>query len=243
MNKEQKRLLTLLEQHKISYDEYIILQSALNPKHNKFFLILKFLLNPFQTIMEFKAIIVGLLIILSLSFVAWKLNIRFSGIIGIEYVSANKYQHFKQFGMFQNFIELICIWLLASLLFILTSKILGAKFCRIIDFFAVTAIPKFTYLVLLTTFLYLKLSAPDLFIKSDLKLEATNQFIDLFMTIFFLSTIVWQLVLYFNGYKEASGLTGGKLWVGFIVSIGFSEIILFVLLKDFSWVLNTWTWF
>ncbi len=235
MNKDQKRLLSLLKEQKINRKEFILLNKAINSNH-LFISLIKFLFNPFGLITGLYAIIYGVVIMLCLSIVSWQVNIHFIGVV--SFIGHNKYQYFKYFGFMQNFIDLIIIWLLCSIVFISISKILKMKSYRIIDFFAFTALAKFPFLLWVTFFLIIKLLMPNVFIELDIHLNAIERFIPFIIQITIYFAIIWQFVLYFNAYKESSGFNGKKLWVGFILSMVFAEIIAIVLLKSLSNILS-----
>ncbi len=89
MHNNQARLLNLLDEHKITQDEYDILRQALNNKPKLVIRVCQFLINPYAKITTMYCLIIGLFIIVALAYVGYTFHANFSGFMGSGFF-ANK---------------------------------------------------------------------------------------------------------------------------------------------------------
>jgi hypothetical protein len=224
MTSENDRLVSLLKDKKITQDEFKLLSKALvqNTGARLFF---SLLINPYQKIAGVAALILGVGIILIISYLGSIAKIYFPGLLGILNSSMMKNPSIGTnflFLLYQNAV----IWLVLTLLFIVAAKICQQKSIRIIDFMGTVALSRFPYL-LLTGFLALMRVENPRFM--DVGMENGLQLKPSLLAISFSSVViicaVWHVVTYLYALKESSGLSGKKLWISFIACILIGEII------------------
>jgi len=80
---EKERIRKMLAEHKISAEDYKILLAALNAKHSKFNAIISLLINPFKKLAGLKAFIIGLVIILGMSYLGVTAKLYYSAVLDI----------------------------------------------------------------------------------------------------------------------------------------------------------------
>lgn len=224
MTSEQDRLLTLLKDNKITQDEYKLLSKALINKTAPRF-VFSLLINPYQKIAGMWALILGIGIILSISYLGSIAKIYFPGLLGILNASMIKNPNIETaflFLLYQNAV----IWLVLTLLFIVSAKICQQKSVRIIDFMGTVAFSRFPYLLLTAFLAIMRVMNPKFM---DVRMENGLQLKPSLLAITFSSVViicaVWHIVTYLNALKESSGLSGKKLWISFIACILMGEII------------------
>ncbi len=230
MNKEKALLGKMLATNKISIDDYSLLTAALDKKlssANSFSLI-----NPFQKIAGWRALAIGLVIMVLMSFLGVFANVYFDGILASTFASG-----FKNAKITPNFLFLIyenlLAWLCLTLFYIAAAKICKQKRIRIVDFFGTVALSRFPFLILVSTQAILALVKPNIFHYDPAKnYEFHFSFLILF-NLFWTFCYTWQIATYFFALKEASGLTGRKLWISFLISMLFCEMIGIIMTRMF----------
>jgi hypothetical protein len=225
MISEKERLTNLLKQNIITFDEYNILLAALDKKPARVKLIFSFLINPFQKIAGLRALIIGLVVILCMSYLGVIAKVYFPGILDVlnaALVKNPKASPTFFLLIYQNMIS----WLILSILFIITAKIFQPNKTRIIDFFGTVALSRFPYL-----FFVLFICIIDSINPNFLQVDASQGYPMHTSSLYALSKLVdgmcvgWQVVTYFSALQESSGLSGKKLWIGFIISMVAGYII------------------
>ncbi|MBN9289036.1 MAG: hypothetical protein BGO43_01675 [Gammaproteobacteria bacterium 39-13] len=224
MASENERLATLLKENKITQDEYKLLYKALEKPSSVRF-VLTLLINPYQKIAGLWAFVIGIGIILIISYLGSIAKIYFPGLLGILNASMIKSPKMGTdflFLLYQNTV----IWAVLTGLFILAAKFLQQKGVRIIDFMGTVALSRFPYLIL-TGFLALMRTVNPRFM--DVGMEQGLQLKPSILAVIFSSVViicaVWHIVTYLYALKESSGLSGKKLWISFIACILIGEII------------------
>ncbi|MBP9777662.1 MAG: hypothetical protein KBD25_00605 [Rickettsiaceae bacterium] len=233
MTKEQDRLLNMLNDRKITKEDYRLLSAAVDKKQLFLDRCFQNIINPFKKIAGLKALLIGIVIIFVMSFLAVIANVYILSPLSILNASAilnSKMQPNVLLLLYQNIIS----WLGLSGLFILVAFTFKQKGIRLIDFFGTVALAKFPYLILTLTFAILQIVNPGFMhidITQGLKIEhsMTSTLLISIMSI----CVIWQIVLYFHAFKESSGMTGAKLWIGFVVSIIISEMMMYPLTTIF----------
>jgi hypothetical protein len=227
MSKEKERLATMLRENKISEKDYQLLVEALDKKRSKVRQLLSLLINPFEKIAGYPALGFGLGLIVMMSYVGVLAKVYFPGIL--ECLNAAVVTHPKRE---LNFLLLLSqnlsSWLLLTVIFIVATKILTKQSIRIIDFFGTVALSRYPYLVLTGVIAIIQWLNP-----AFMHVDLTKGFPiepSVAMSAFGIFTIMcwlWQLTTYFFALKESSGLSGRKLWGGFIASIVAGEALSF----------------
>jgi hypothetical protein len=213
MSTEYQRLQNLLADHKITANEFKLLTTALANKSSRFMEIFHFLLNPFRKINAVTALMLGVINLLAMSYFATKAKIYLLSAFSFvpeSYLHYNKISITFWLSVYQN---VVC-WILFSIVFLLFAKLFRQKNLRIIDFISYVGLARIpTFLIVLLTYLVQRIS-PDFFTNKQYYpsiLSSCGFIIEL-------TAVVWQLILYFNALKEASGLIAGKLWLTVLLS-------------------------
>jgi hypothetical protein len=235
MNKEQKRLLTMLQENKISVTDYQLISEALNKKSVFADIENSMLINPFQKIAGSKALLIGLILMVVMSIVGAFANIYYDGSLG--YFLA----HNLKTGMKPNFWllfyqNMIGTLTLASLFFI-TALFFRQKKIRFIDFFGTVALARYPmYLSVIYTALE-NLIFPEINLQDISKgIELHFSFVGSVSAFIFFTCFIWQLVICFFALKEASGLEGKRLWSGYMIAMLISEVIGTIFTRLFLYV-------
>lgn len=235
MNKEELKLLAMFKENKISSSEYQMLLTALNKQSFCTQIENSWFINPFQKIAGFKALLLGLVVLVIMSLVGTYAGVYFDGILG--YMMP---YHLK--AMKPNFLLLvyqnIVAWLVLSLVFLSMAILLKQKRIRVIDFFGTVLLARVPILISLLFNLFLKYYNPDLFKADDLSkgIELHLTLANTFSWLVFMGTLAWVLMTYLFAFKESSGTEGKKLWIGYITSIVLGNILALILTRWFLFV-------
>lgn len=222
MRNEHKRLLDLFKNKKITEDEYKLLSKAISPSFSSKTVFL--LLNPFRKIAGFWALVLGLVIILTTSYLGTIAQVYFSSVLSVFNASVVKNAKIGtvfSFLLYQNVIILI---VLSSILYI-SARLLKQKQVRLIDFIGTIALSRFPYLFFTFFLAITRVLNPQIL---NVNLEEGLQF-NLSLPTILLSAIgivcvVWQIITYFYAFKESSGLSGKKLWTSFVTCLLIAEL-------------------
>lgn len=225
MSKEKERLGKMLKEGKISEEDYSLLLAAIEKNSSRAGYIFSILLNPFQKIAGFNALILGLIVILAMSFLGVAAKLYFPGILGVLNATVVKLPKI-QMGVFLPLCQNIISWLTLTFLFFISAKIFQQKKLRFLDFLGTVALSRFPYLILTLSILLSKAISPG-FMDIDLSkgLELHPSIGMTLFGIFFTICALWQIITYFYALKESSGLIGKKLWISFLASIIIGEAI------------------
>jgi hypothetical protein len=225
MNIEKARLDKMLQEHKVSPEDYAILSSALNKK--KIFNRLRstFLLNPFQKIAGVNALLLGVITLILTSFFGVTAQLYYlspMSTINALALAKQTLPHPVLFLLYQN---VVC-WLVLAILLMIGAKILQKKPVRIIDFLGTAALARFPTLVATIYLAILRVTYPSILYVDFSK--GVQLHFSLAQYLFSAPVIVfaiWQAVIYFYAYKESSGLTGKKGILSFLAIIVLAECI------------------
>lgn len=232
MNNEKTRLDKMLQAQKISQDDYAILAAALKRKtiFNKIHS--TFLLNPFQKIAGWKALLLGMITIVLTSLLALKAKLYFLGPMSTLNASVLGQLNIRYplgLILYQN----IMCWLVLSIVLMITAKVLQKHKIRIIDFLGTVALARIPTLIATFYLMILRIGYPSV-LAIDLS-HGYQLHYSIAQYIFMIPVIIlaiWQAVIYFYAFKESSGLTGKKLILGFLVGV--------ILAENIAQPLTTW---
>lgn len=219
MNNEKNRLDKMLNEHKISQEDYSVLSKALHRKAFYSKMQSKFWLNPFQKIAGFKALVIGMMILLMISYLGVVAKVYFLGPISIINAAALAKQTNAIGFLFLTYQNIVS-WLTLSILFIVTAKVLQKQRLRIVDFLGTVVFAQYPTLfnvlfIGISRFIYPSLWEVDM--SKGMPIHASiGQYVNGAVVSVFM---VWQIITYFYAFKESSGLLEKKLWIGFLVSI------------------------
>lgn len=215
----------MLMENKITVDDYNLLLAALNKKSLVERFASSILINPFQKIAGFYALILGMCVLIIMSYVGVIAKVYFPGVLTLlnGSVVANQQLAINFFLLaYQN---LVACLVLAGL-FMSAAKIFQQKRVRMIDFFGTVALARFPLLILTLCMAIIRVVNPE-FLALDLS-KGIPLHPSLVMSVLSGITIclfIWQIAAYFYALKVSSGLIGKRLWFSFIVSLILGECI------------------
>ena len=225
MSKEKEHLMSMLKENKISEDDYNLLMGALQKKTFFEKISSSLLLNPFQKVAGFHALVDGIIILLCMSYLGTIAEVYFPGVLSVlnaSVVANQKIENNFFLLAYQNLVA--CSVLAGSFLF--AAIIFKQKGLRLVDFLGTVLMARFPLLILTVFLSAIRLVNPR-FLAIDLS-KGVSLHPSLIMSVFSATVIclfIWQITTYFYALKESSGLTGKKLMLSFIVSLILSELI------------------
>jgi len=225
VRKENERLLNMLRENKITDADYKILSAALDKKSSLISSVFSLIVNPFQKIAGLYALLIGIGVIISMSYLGVIAKVYFPGPISCLnsiLIKNPKMQISFFLLLYQNIIS----WVVLTTLFIIAAKFFRQKRIRIIDFFGTVALSRIPYLVVVAIVSIIQVLNPS-FMNIDIA-KGIPIHLSFTMSVFSIVLIlcaIWQITTYFYALKESSGLVGKKLWVSFIVAIILGEVI------------------
>ena len=220
MNIEKQKLADMLDEKKITKEDYQLLVHALDKQESKRSLVALFI-NPFQKIAGQTALLAGLVIIVVMSYMGVVADVYYAGIF--DCLNAANLKHTQaikpNFSLLltQNVIN----WLSLSATFILSAIIFKQKRFRVIDFLGTVAFSRFPTLIL-TTFIAIVWAANPSLLDFDVTKTTFQYHFNISGTLIdfmWQFCYAWQITIYLFALKESSGLNGTKLWIAFVVSV------------------------
>jgi len=170
------------------------------------------LYNPFTKIAGFKSFIIGLTGLLITSYLAFLTGTHFNGLLNIDFAKDADYWVFLT--------ENLSNWLLMSIFMYASGLMLSKSKIRIVDILGTTLLSRIP-LVIAPLFRILPVFQSFVFQSWEMY----------FIIGFYLVSLIWTIILFFNAFKISCNLKNEKLIVSFIVSILLSEICTKLILK------------
>ncbi len=231
---QNSRLLNMYKENKITEEEYQLLINTLEKKSSFAHLVFSTIVNPFQKVAGIQALIIGLTIMVCMSYLGSIAKIYFDGSFGSSIASS-----FNDLKVHPTFFILLyqCLvsWVVLSVFYIALAKLFRQKRIRIIDFFGTVALSRYPYLILTSIMVLISILNPAYF-----NIDVTHgyhyqqpSFTDVILDYTWNVCFIWQIATYFFALKESSGLTSTKLWLAFIVTISVGEPISIMLSRIF----------
>ncbi len=181
----------------------------------------KILFQPFENYSEKKLVLIGILVTLLGSFIAYLFQARFDGVLDVHFVENLELHHL----FLDNSINIISL----SLLLFISGKIVNKK-TRLIDVFNASLIARLPYYLisfaningymgsLSQRLLNFTTEKPEL-----LPIEGTDLIIILIFAFLSLILLIYYLYLLYKGYQVATNAKGALPIILFIVAILFAE--------------------
>lgn len=213
------KLEELLQEKKISTQEFQTLKHAIEKKHVFTGIDESIFFNPYQHLSVQQSFLIGLFIIITMSFIGAFSYIEFPGVFDYNFTKNKNF--FDSFILLTKMNLVNCLSI--ALVFFYISDFNEAKNNRFIDFlsFAFLArLPYFCATVLQFTYTVLIPNYVDLIIS-----ENYSHIVMYICGMSFLFFYVWQAITVFFMLKESSGLSGKKLMHSFIFGAITAEII------------------
>ncbi|MDF1646856.1 MAG: hypothetical protein P1U61_07775 [Legionellaceae bacterium] len=226
MNQGKERLDKMFQEKKISEADYKVLITAMDKKSLFKKIESSILINPFQKIAGLKALIWGMMILVSMSFLGVIGQVYFIGVMGV----LNAHALVKQaidINFFLLAYQNLVSWIVLSSVFMATAKIFQKKRIRIIDFLGTVAFARFPLLIMTVCMALIQLVNPG-FLAIDMThgIPMKGSLAMSGFSVVILCLFIYQIAAYFFALKESSGLVGKKLWVSFIASFIVAEVII-----------------
>ena len=225
MLNERERLLNMLMANKISDKDFKTLSEAIEKEPSQMRRIFSMAVNPFQKIAGFYSLLIGLIIIVCMSYIGVVAKLFFPGILSSLNAAVIKNPK-APLNFFMLLYQNIVCWLVLSVIFIIFAKMFQKKRLRMIDFFGTVALSRFPILILTAFISIIQIVNPG-FLNINITDGIQFQFSIMmtFFTVIVLSCVIWQIVTYFFALRESSGLSGQKLWISFIGSMIIGELV------------------
>jgi hypothetical protein len=221
MKKELKKISQLLNEKKITQDEYNLLTTALNKKNSSFLKII----NPYTHFNEKTLLVLGFMSVVAMTLLAPFAKITFSGLLDLQTSKEMLYWESVQRCALQNMVILI-LWTLGTWL---AAFICKQKNLRFVDFFIGSLIPRIPYLIVtLLYLLFFSITGIDPYLK-----EVTGPII-LLIVLLTVPGLILNLVYLFFGLQNASGLQSNKLWVSYISLVFVIETLSVIICR--TWI-------
>lgn len=225
MSREQQKLAQMLQENKINEADYRLLLSALERTSEQS--IFSWMINPFQKIAGLQALVLGLLVILSLSIIGTYARVYFAGVL--DCLNAANLKHLQV--MMPNFklllMQNIIDWLVLSTVFLIAALLLKQKRIRVIDFYGTVALARFPYIILSLFIALVWIISPQSlnFDLTDKTMKFEFSYIGKLLDFMWQFCYAWLITTYFFAFKESSGLNGTRLWIGFVISLFIADQI------------------
>lgn len=232
MKKELERLLKMRKENKISERDFDMLSGALTKNSFCSTLENSMLINPFQKIAGFKALFIGLILMLVMSVIGVYANVYIDGSLGFIMTNGFKATRAPSFLLllYQNMVACLSV----AVLFYLSAILLRQKGIRIIDFLGTVAFARYPTCISIMFFILAKWLSPENFNEDFSKgfsfhFSITGSLSALLWT----ACYVWQGMNYFFAFKESAGLDGKRLWSAFLITMLVADILSSILTRLF----------
>lgn len=214
---EKQRLLKLLDENKISEEEYHLLSKSLDKPKVSIESFFDLLIKPYPKIPLSSSILFGSIFLIATSVMAHYAKMHFPDPLTVLTIG-------KSLSIPELLMQNLIIVFTVSGLFFGLSKLLKQKNIRYLDFLSYILVSRFPYF-LLTAFVYLSF----LLIPSLQDPNSISPNFGIILKIISFTLLIWQVILYFTALKEASGLDNKKTLFVYISSLILSIAIIYIL--------------
>jgi len=188
------------------------------------------LFNPFVYVAGYKALFIGLFLIIVYATAGYYNEIKFDAVVGLHTCVPSD-------SVLKVLAEAILIWLSISFVFVLIALVVSETSFRVIDVFGTMALAKWPSLIL-SFFMFMPgisgtcidYSSLSIFRRSgSMTYEGSLHLIFYFLSIF---VLIWTLILIFNAFRVSSNMKGNKAIFSFGAGIFISILVKHYLMKD-----------
>ncbi len=232
MKKELERLLKMQKENKISDSDFEMLSGALTKNSFCSALENSMLINPFQKIAGFKALLIGIILMLVMSAVALYANVYIDGSLGFIMTNGLKVARAPSFLLllYQNLVACLSV----AGLFYLSARLMHQKGIRIIDFLGTVTFARYPACISLMILIVEKWLTPERFNEDYSKgISLHFSMIGSISALLGTACYIWQGMNYFFALKESSGLDGKRLWSAFLITMLTADILATILSRLF----------
>ncbi len=230
--KSRQRLLNMRKENKISESDFDMLSGALTKNSFCSTLENSMLINPFQKIAGFKALCIGIILMLVMSALGVYANVYIDGSLGFLMTDTLKVTIAPSFLLllYQNIVACLSV----AVLFYLAALSLRQKGIRIIDFLGTVTFARYPTCISLLFFILEKWLTPERF-NEDFSKGISIHFsvIGSISALLWTACYIWQGMNYFFALKEAAGLDGKRLWSAFLITMLVADILSMILTRIF----------
>lgn len=221
MKKELERLMKMRKENRISESDFHMLTKSLSEKSFCSILESSALINPFQKIAGFKALLIGIIIMVVMSLLGVYANIYIDGSLGFIVANGLKVARKPSFLLllYQNTVACLCL----AGLFFFSAILLGQKRIRLVDFLGTVTFARYPICVSIVLFMIENWLTPDRFNGDYSKLHFS--IIGSLGALLWSACYIWQGMNYFFAFKESSGLDGKRLWSAFLFTMVIADIV------------------
>jgi len=195
------------------------------------------LFNPFIYIAGTKALIIGLLAIVTATFIGFYSRTHFPDAISVKVSYHFPFLYF----LIQGFVN----WFVVSIVLYLFAKVFSKSKVRIVDVFGTQAMARFPYFIAAFTGFSKSIKKfgdyllyANLGIGNKVEISTFEMGMAIFLIVLTLLLTVWMITLMYNAYKVSANLKSTRLVLtfiaGLILSIILSGLFNYQLIKFYS---------
>jgi hypothetical protein len=200
----------------------------------------QWLFNPFYFLAGFKALGIGITVILITGFFAYLGNSRLNGVLDFN-------DGFVRPPLWISLSEGIVSWLVLSILLLVTGKIISKSRFRIIDLFGTQALARFPYMFSALAAMTSGVTPETIRFINTLILDPKNSIqlfsIDVLAFLFTMAVVIimaiWMVTLMYSAFAVCCNITGKKAIIGFIIALLIAEIISMIIIFQFPKPMET----
>lgn len=223
----RKRLQYLLVTGKISRNEYNLLMKTVNQNLSFMVRFFSMCINPFPCVKSLDLLGLGIMAIIYLSIIGTQLHLHYDGLIGFSVLDKHQVVNEVQLLLEQLFTWIV--WILVASLNLIIIRVNNFRHIDLINFSLIVKLP---YLLFATIYyLFYLLDPAVLSFGVSASSSISVKIINMLLSIFSYTFMIWVIVLYFNALKESSGLIGRKLWLCFVSTFISANIVLFAVVE------------
>ncbi|MBA3898636.1 MAG: hypothetical protein H0X62_00250 [Bacteroidetes bacterium] len=181
--------------------------------------------KPFEKVAGFKALYIGLLLILLTGVTGYFAGLNFDGVLDAHFLKT-------ELSLASHLLEGIINWLSLSVLILISGLIFSGSKFRIIDVFGTQALARWPMVFLAIVAIVVPYETVTQYIMwkaTGVGEEVFPQTIDIILFALFsiisILVIVWMVVLMYRAYSISCNIKGTKGVISFIVALILAEIL------------------
>jgi hypothetical protein len=194
--------------------------------------ITQWLFNPFYYLAGFKALGIGIIVILTTGCFAFLGNSRFNGVLDFH-------TGLQRLSLWISISEGLVAWLLLSVLLLISGKIISKSRIRIIDIFGTQALARFPYIFCALAAMIPGVNSSTIRFTQSLisnpnaiHLFSMDMLAFIFMMIIVIVMAIWMVALMYQAFATSCNVSGKKAITAFIVSLLIAETISIIVIHN-----------
>ncbi|NOZ48015.1 MAG: hypothetical protein GXO79_14745 [Chlorobi bacterium] len=167
---------------------------------------INYLYAPFTRIAGLKSLLIGLIGLFITAYLAFLTGTHLNGLLNLDFAKDADFV----FYLLENLIN----WVSISVFLFLSGLLLSKSRIRIIDIFGTSVLSRLPLIIapLIRSFPFLQ----------SFVFQSWKMYL---IIVFYLVSVIWTIILLFNGFRISCNLKNERLIISFIISILFSEIV------------------